>query len=91
MNVVIVALRVVTGYITFLKIREFCRKSAKIIENFNFAIRKKEFSNFVGPPLLNRDRWSAVVLFYLTTRDKLENAIFRERMMMAPPPSVNYG
>ena len=39
--------------------REFSekvKKMTKIIDNLNFAILKKVFSNFVRPPRLNQER-----------------------------------
>ena len=56
----------------FLEKSEFCQKLLKIIKNLNFAIWKKVFSNFIGPPWLNQERYSALFLFYWTTTDKLE-------------------
>ena len=87
----------------FLENSEYCRKSLKIVKNLNFAIWKKVFSNFIGPPRLNRERQSALVFFYWTTTDKLEFAdwsevqrkigsgeiaIFRQGGPFGPPPCL---
>ena len=75
----------------------------KIIENLNFATWRKVFSNFVGPPQLNREERSGF-FSYWTTMDKLEftdwsqvnrmngcgeKAIFRWRKMFVPPPPLS--
>ena len=76
---------------------------SKIVENLNFASWKKVFLNFLGPPRLNQERYSALVFFYLTTTDKLEftdwfwvrrmfgcgeNAFLKWRRMIAPPAQI---
>merc|ERR1711954_608017 len=46
----------------------------KIVENLNFAIWKKVFLNFIGPPQLNQERYSALVFFYWTTTEVKEKS-----------------
>ena len=43
---------------------EFCQKLLKIVKNLNFAILKKVFLNFVGPPRLNQES-SGTLFFFL--------------------------
>ena len=62
----------------------------KICENLDFAIGKMMFSNFVGPPQLNRDRYSTLVCFYWTTTDKLKFADWSQVNQMFGSGEIGY-